>query len=70
MALPVIALRRLRTDTGGVVLPGCPVPGSESWSEEVIARRVRQGFVEVNKEAPKSKAKAKKQPAKAKLKKD
>ena len=54
MTSPLIAVRRLRADTGGVVLPGCPIPGSDKWSKDVRARRIKQGFA---KEGPKVKAK-------------
>lgn len=61
-ALPLIALRRLRSETGSVILPGCPIPGSEGWSEEVRARRIRQGFAAEN-TAPKKARKKKSKPA-------
>tara|TARA_Y100001963_G_scaffold148235_1_gene225780 strand:- start:1215 stop:1424 length:210 start_codon:yes stop_codon:yes gene_type:complete len=64
MADPLFAVRRLRSGTGGVVLPGCPIPGSDSWSAEVRERRIKQGFAKEG-EKPK-KAKAKKKAAKAK----
>lgn len=64
MALPLLAVRRLRSDDGGVVLPGCPIPGSDSWSDEVRERRIKQGFAKEGEE-PKP-AKAKKKAAKKK----
>tara|TARA_R100001015_G_C4575355_1_gene132731 strand:- start:331 stop:537 length:207 start_codon:yes stop_codon:yes gene_type:complete len=60
---PLIAVRRLRSDDGGVVLPGCPIPGSDAWSEEVRAKRITQGFAKEG-EKPKAKAKTKKKQAK------
>lgn len=42
--LPLTALRRMRSETGAVILPGMPVPGSDAWSDKVRASRVRQGF--------------------------
>lgn len=57
---PLIALQRMRTDTGSVVLPGCPIPGSQKWSKEVVDRRIRQGFAKKQEPVkPSTKAKAK-----------
>ena len=64
MALPLLALRRLRTEAGAVVLPGNPIPGSGEWSAEVKQRRIKQGFAV----AQKSKAPPKKSAGKAKKK--
>ena len=66
MALPLLAVRRLRSDTGSVVLPGCPIPGSDRWSAEVRQRRIKQGFAmegEKPKEVKPKKKAAKKKPA-------
>ena len=41
----LIALQRMRTDSGSVILPGRPIPGSDQWSKDVVDRRIRQGFV-------------------------
>ncbi len=65
MPLPLLAVRPLRSDTGCVVLPGCPIPGSGEWSAEVRKRRIKQGFA---KEQPRSKASPKKTATKAKAK--
>jgi len=62
VAALLIALQRMRAESGSVILPGCPVPGSDKWSKEVIDRRIRQGFVK-KQDSPK-KAKAKKAKAK------
>jgi hypothetical protein len=69
MALtPLIALSRLRTETGAVVLPGNPIPGSDKWSAEVRRRRIKQGFA-AEPEKPKKKAASKKRAAKTEDKK-
>ena len=44
MALPLLAVRRIRTETGAVVLPGNPIPGSGDWSAAVKKLRIKQGF--------------------------
>jgi hypothetical protein len=67
MTLPLIALRRMRSDSGSVILPGNPVPGSDAWSDSVRAKRIKQGFCA---EAPKPKAKRKKASGKAAANKD
>jgi len=41
----LIALQRMRAPSGSVILPGCPIPGSDQWSKDVVDRRIRQGFV-------------------------
>jgi hypothetical protein len=69
MGLPLIALQRMRADSGSVILPGCPVPGSDKWSKDVIARRIRQGFVK-KQDSPSAKAKAKSKSFKATSKKE
>lgn len=61
--LPLIAVRRMRSESGSVVLPGRPVPGSDAWSDEVRRRRIRQGFC---KEQPESKPAVKKAKRKSK----
>jgi hypothetical protein len=53
----LIALQRMRADSGSVVLPGCPIPGSDKWSKEVVDRRIRQGFVAPIKKKAAKKAK-------------
>lgn len=58
MALLLIALQRMRADSGSVILPGCPIPGSDKWSKDVVERRIRQGFA-IKQDPPKAKAKAK-----------
>jgi hypothetical protein len=63
MPLPLLALRPLRSETGAVVLPGRPIPGSGEWSAEVRTRRIKQGFAE---EQKRSKSKTKKSAGKAK----
>ena len=64
MPSPLIALRRLRGENGTVILPGCPIPGSDGWSKEVIERRIKQGFVSKPEPVKKAKKKAAKKPAK------
>jgi hypothetical protein len=59
MAGVLIALQRLRSETGSVILPGCPIPGSEGWSETVRKRRIKQGFA-AEPEKPKKKRATKK----------
>ena len=67
MALPLLALRRLRSDSGAVVLPGNPIPGSGDWAEEIKKRRIKQGFAQAQK-APTAKTKKPATKAKAKAK--
>ncbi len=55
MALPLLAVRRMRSDTGAVILPGCPIPGSQDWSDAIKARRIKQGFAVAQKAAAKTK---------------
>tara|TARA_R110002020_G_scaffold64898_3_gene171766 strand:+ start:3927 stop:4124 length:198 start_codon:yes stop_codon:yes gene_type:complete len=59
MSTPLIALQRMRTETGAVVLPGCPIPGSEEWSATVRNKRIKQGFA-AEPEKPKKKRATKK----------
>ncbi len=65
MALPLLAVRRMRSETGGVILPGCPIPGSQDWSAEIKTRRIKQGFA-VAQKAPAKSAKPETKKSKAK----
>jgi len=49
----------MRTDSGSVVLPGCPIPGSTEWADEIVERRIKQGFVKKQDEPKKAKSKSK-----------
>ncbi len=58
--LPLLAVRRIRTGSGAVVLPGNPIPGSSEWSVEVRKRRIKTGFAIEQPDNKKPKAKSRK----------
>ena len=68
--LPLIAVRRLRSGSGSVVLPGCPIPGSSEWSDDVRAKRIKTGFAQEQPQKIKSSAKKSRKKSEAQPKKD